>query len=139
MENRIEKAVQYHKAGYNCSQAVVCAYCDLFDLDKEIAFKVSEGFGGGIGGMRDGTCGAVTGMYFLAGMKNSSGDVEKQITKPATYKIIKELAEEFKKMNTSVICAELIGTPGQPKLRSCSGCIEDACKLVESFLIDKEV
>lgn len=138
MENRIEKAIAYHKTGYNCSQAVICTYCDLLGIDEETAFKVSEGFGGGMGGMRDGTCGAVTGMYMLAGMKNSSGSIEKEKTKADTYKLIQKLAEEFRIMNTTVICSELLGVAGQPKLRSCDGCIEDACKLVEKHLIDKE-
>lgn len=134
-ENRIEKAVALHKKGYNCSQAVICAYSDLFGMDEETAFKVSEGFGGGMGGMRDGTCGAVTGMYMLAGMKNSSGGIDNGKTKAETYKLIKELSDEFKNMNTSTVCADLLGTGGKPKLRSCEGCIEDACKIVEERLV----
>ncbi len=138
MENRIEKAVAFHKLGYNCSQAVICAYCDLFGIDQETAFKISEGFGGGMGGMRDGTCGAVTGLYMLAGMKNSSGDIDKRKTKAETYELVKKLADEFKEMNTSVICSDLLGVGGSPKLRSCDGCIEDACALVEKHLLSVE-
>ncbi|MEG2199180.1 MAG: C-GCAxxG-C-C family protein [Anaerovorax sp.] len=138
MENRIEKAVAYHKAGYNCSQAVVCAYCDLFGISKEVAFKISEGLGGGMGGMHTGTCGAVSGLYLLAGLKNSSGGIENGSTKTSTYQLIRNLTEAFKVKNTSVICADLLGLAGQPKLRSCNGCIEDACRLVEENLIDKE-
>lgn len=51
MESRIEIALDKHRHGYNCAQAIVCTYCDLFGLDEETAFKVSEGFGGGMGGM----------------------------------------------------------------------------------------
>ncbi len=138
MDNRIEKAVGFHKQGYNCCQSVICAYCDLFGLDEEAAFKVSEGFGGGMGGMRDGTCGAVTGLYMLAGMKNSSGDLEKGKTKADTYALVKKLREDFVEMNTSVICSDLLGLAGKPKLRSCDGCIEDACGLVEKYLLSGE-
>ena len=52
--NRIEKAKELFTNGYNCSQAVVGAYCDLFGMDFETAMKVSEGFGGGMGGFGGG-------------------------------------------------------------------------------------
>ena len=63
MENRVERAVTNHNRGYNCAQSVVCAYCELFGMDESAAFRLAEGFGGGMGGMQDGTCGAVAAMY----------------------------------------------------------------------------
>ena len=35
--------------GYNCSQAVLLAFCEDFGLEKETALKISEPFGGGYG------------------------------------------------------------------------------------------
>ena len=46
--NRAERAAEYHKKGYNCAQAIVCAFCDKVGLDEETAFKVSEGLGLGV-------------------------------------------------------------------------------------------
>ena len=46
--NRAERAAEYHKKGYNCAQAIVCAFCDKAGLDEETAFKVSEGLGLGV-------------------------------------------------------------------------------------------
>ena len=40
--NRAERAAEYHKKGYNCAQAIVCAFCDKAGLDEETAFKVSD-------------------------------------------------------------------------------------------------
>ena len=51
MENRVERAVTNHNRGYNCAQSVVCAYCELFGMDESAAFRLAEGFGGGMGGM----------------------------------------------------------------------------------------
>ena len=31
--NRIEKALENHKKGYNCSQSVACAFCDKIGMD----------------------------------------------------------------------------------------------------------
>ena len=50
MTERAKQAQDFHDQGYNCAQAVVCAYCDLVGLDKETAYKMSEGFGFGSGG-----------------------------------------------------------------------------------------
>ncbi|MEA4987871.1 MAG: C-GCAxxG-C-C family protein [Anaerovorax sp.] len=135
MEDRKKKAVELHHKGYNCCQAVVCSYCDLLGLDEAAAFRIAEGFGGGMGGMHDGTCGAVTGAYMLAGLKQSSGDAEKAITKKDTYRMVKALATAFKEKNSSTICEELLGVKGSPKLRSCDGCIEDACEMAEKIIL----
>ncbi len=124
--DRAEKAVQLHKEGYNCAQAVFCTYCDIFGLDEKTAFKISQGFGGGMGGMRDGTCGAVSGMYMVAGLLNDGGE------KAEAYALVRKMAEDFKSMNKSTICKELMGEDGR-KLRSCDGCIEDAVKIVEKY------
>ena len=38
MESRVNKAAERHKKGYNCAQAVACAYCDLPGIDEETMF-----------------------------------------------------------------------------------------------------
>lgn len=133
MSERIEKALAYHKSGYNCAQAVVCAYCDMMGTDREEAFKISEAFGLGMGTM--GTCGAVSAMAMIAGLKNSDGNLEKPATKKETYKLIKQMTLEFQEKNKSVICAELKGVAGGQVLRSCDGCISDACQIIEDVLL----
>ena len=66
-----ELALEYHKKGYNCTQAVACAFCGEFGVSEEEMYKIAEGFGLGMG-MMD-TCGALTGLFMLIGMKNSGG------------------------------------------------------------------
>ena len=39
MEERINKAVELFKSGYNCSQSVVAAFADLYDLTDDQAFS----------------------------------------------------------------------------------------------------
>ena len=51
MESRVAKTIELHKKGYNCAQAVACAYCDLVGVDEDTMFKMAEGFGAGMGGM----------------------------------------------------------------------------------------
>lgn len=133
MGDRVEKALELHKKGYNCAQAVACAYCDLFDMDEQTAFKAAEGYGAGMGGMQA-TCGAVSGAVMLAGLKNSSGDVSNR-TKGSTYKISRKIVADFEQKNGSTLCKELKGIETKKVLRSCDGCIEDASRLVEQILL----
>lgn len=135
MENRVELSINKHKSGYNCCQAVVCSYCDLFGVDEDTAFKAAEGFGAGMGGMQS-TCGAVSGAIMLAGFKNSQG-TGNTATKVETYQMSKEIQRRFEEKNGSSICKELKGIGTGKVLRSCPGCIEDAAKIVEEVLLSE--
>ena len=61
------KARELFCSGYNCAQAVAGAFAEDMGLPLETVTKLASGFGGGMGGMRE-TCGAVTGMFMVAGM-----------------------------------------------------------------------
>lgn len=131
--DRIEKALENHQKGYNCAQSVVCAYCDLFDVEEETAFRMSEGFGLGMGTME--TCGAVTAMAMLTGMKESDGALLAPGTKKVCYQKMKELSNAFQEKNGSLICREIKGVGTGTVLRSCDGCIEDAARIIEEHLL----
>lgn len=134
MQSRVASADELHKLGYNCAQAVACTYCDLVGVSKQDAFRAMEAFGLGMGGMQ-GTCGALSGAVYLAGLKNSDGNLEAPASKGATYKISREILERFQELNGSTICFELKGVgTNHGVLRPCPGCIEDACKIVEELL-----
>ena len=74
MSKKVEQAMAFHDKGYNCAQAVACSFCEEFGIDQETMFRVSEGFGLGMG-MMD-MCGAVTGMLMVIGMENSVGNLD---------------------------------------------------------------
>ena len=131
---KAEIAVKKHDEGYNCAQAVLCAFCDKTGMDEKTALNLAEGFGGGIGGMHS-VCGAVTGMIMAADLILGQAKPENpRATKQASYRRTKEMAEDFLKKNSSIICAELKGEGGSAPLRSCAGCIEDAVNILEEYL-----
>ena len=101
MKTRVEETIQRHDKGYNCAQAVACTYCDLVGVDEETMFRITEALGLGMGNM-DGTCGAVSGACVLAGLKNSSANLEKPNSKGSSYKLSKEILKQFKEQNHSV-------------------------------------
>ena len=107
-EERIEKAIALFKEGFNCSQAVVAAFADQYGFTREQALRMSASFGGGIGRMRE-TCGAACGLFMLAGLETGSTDGADRECKAANYALVQELAEEFKRRNGALKCADLLG------------------------------
>lgn len=109
IEERVEKARRLFKeGGYNCCQAVVLAYNDIFGIDDDTAAALSSGFGGGMGRMRE-VCGSVSGMVLLAGLLKPATDPSDKAARTGNYALVQEVAAEFKAMNGSIICRELLG------------------------------
>lgn len=108
MEERVQKAVELFKQGYNCAQSVCGAFADLYGLSLEQGLRVSASFGGGIGRMRM-TCGAACGMFVLAGLECGCTDGADREGKEANYRVVQQLAEEFSRRMGALTCAELLG------------------------------
>ena len=114
LEERVRKAgLLFKEGGYNCCQAVVLAYCDLFGLDEKTAASLSSGFGGGMGRMRE-VCGSVSGMVMLSGMLSPADNPADKAGRTANYALVQEVAGEFRRVNGSIICRELLGLDKKP-------------------------
>lgn len=147
MENRVEKAVELFGKGYNCSQAVFCAFADKFGIDDETAMRLSIGFGGGFGRLRE-VCGAFSGCTLLIGLASKT-DLEKaDEAKKEVYKTVREIKEEFEKRNEcSFICRDLLGMDGPSeshvpavrdetykKTRPCEEIVRNAAMIMDEYL-----
>ena len=133
MESRIDQALERHHMGYNCAQSAACTYCDLFGFDEETAFKMTEGFGLGMGDMKQ-TCGAVSGAVACMGLLNSAADTEApNTTKRATMGMAATLTDRFRREHGSCICEVLKGRTGCPVV-PCDTCIADCVGYVEEEL-----
>ena len=64
---RRERAMALFEEGYNCAQSVFLAFSDLHGMDTHMAAALSSSFGGGMGRLRE-VCGAVSGMFLVAGI-----------------------------------------------------------------------
>ena len=149
MSAKSEKAKELFLKGYNCSQAVVGAFCENLGLDFDTAMKLSSSFGGGMGRLRE-VCGAVSGMFILAGLKYGYSDPTDKTAKTEHYKLIQDMATKFKEENGSIICRELLGGKNEKishipsdrtteyyKKRPCTELVEIAALVAEEFLRDK--
>ena len=109
LEERVAKAKRLFKEeGYNCCQAVVMAYNDVFGIDDDTAAALSSGFGGGMGRMRE-VCGSVSGMVMLAGLIAPAADPSVKVDRTRNYALVQQMAEDFKALNGSIVCKELLG------------------------------
>ena len=132
---KIELASQLHSNNYNCAQSVACVFADEVNIPKEVLFKATEGFGAGVGTM-EGICGALSGAVMIAGLKNSTANLEKPDSKASTMKISKQLLTNFKDRVGSITCREIKGNNSEHKvLCSCDDCIKHGVKLVEEFVM----
>lgn len=119
---------------YNCCQAVICACCEEYGVKELDAFKMTEGFGAGMGGLGD-TCGAVTGLFLSLSLANSAGDMTKpKETKMDTYKKIREAAAAFKENHESLYCRDIPKEKGSQPLPSCIRCVRDVAEIAEKML-----
>lgn len=114
IEERVELAKNIFKSGYNCSQSVALAYYDVFGLDKETTAKLSAGFGGGFGRLRE-VCGCVSGMTFLAGMISPADDPSNLKARTDNYALVQKLAKRYEEINGSIICGVLLGLKEEKK------------------------
>ena len=105
--SRPDKAKELFLSGYNCTQSVVGPYCEELGLDFDTAMKLSSSFGGGMGRMRE-VCGAVSGMFIIAGLKCGYSNADDRQGKVNHYALIQKLASDFKEKNGSIICRELL-------------------------------
>lgn len=142
-----EKAVNNFREGYNCAQSVLLAFANKVGLKENEALKLASSFGGGMGRLRE-VCGAVSAMFMIAGILKGYTEPNNDIVKANHYKLIQDLAAEFKSKHGTIICRELLGLDGTEfspipsartdeyyKERPCEEFIKCAAEIVEEDLI----
>lgn len=106
--DKVLKAIECFKEGFSCSQAVLSAFCQPLGLDRDIALKISQSFGGGMAHMGE-TCGAVTGAFMVIGLKHGRTRADDDLAKEKTYERVQEFVRRFRSRYGSIICRELLG------------------------------
>lgn len=135
-----ERAENYFRNGYNCSQSVALAFCAETDIDEATTARLTLGFGGGIGRLRE-VCGAVSGMAFVISAIYGESD------KGNVYEMIQTVAKRFEAENGSIVCRELLGlkepenspvpekrTQSYYKKRPCPELVHIAADILGEFL-----
>ena len=104
---RSEKAVEYFRNNFNCSQSVFTVFGQDYELSEDDCLKIGCAFGGGMGRQQF-TCGAVTGALMILGLKYGKGEGDPDSNKEETYQKAREFFSEFTRIHGSTSCGELL-------------------------------
>jgi len=93
---------------HGCSQCVLLALQEAFDLKDEAVFKASSGLGGGVGRMQS-VCGALLGGALVLGMKygRSGNELENTEVLFRSFKPVEKLYRRFEKEFGTVMCRQI--------------------------------
>lgn len=112
-----ERARALFLEGYNCAQAVLCAFTDVTGLDMDTSARLASSFGGGLARLRE-VCGTVSAAAMVLGMARGYADPKDPQAKKAHYERVRDFAARFKEAEGAIVCRELLArakvdpTPG---------------------------
>lgn len=95
------------RAGFNCSQSVLSAFADRFDLPADLALRIAAPFGSGFARTGE-TCGAVSGALMVIGLAfgtTAPGDAD---GKERLYQRAQEVIARFEDLHGAIRCRDLL-------------------------------
>ncbi len=104
--SHVEKASQYFKQKFHCSQAVLASFAEDLGLTEEQALKLGGCFGAGM--CKGEVCGACVGALMVLGMRFGQYKIEDRESRVKTNTLTERFLDEFGKMNGSYLCRELL-------------------------------
>ena len=144
-----EVALNYFNNGYNCSQAVLGAFCEEYGIDLDKACKMAVAFGGGVS--RQGRmCGCLAGALMVLGLQYGQDSTQSVDIRIQNYELGKELCKEFIRVNGALDCKDIIkynlnnieeraeAQKADVFKNRCSQVVVNTAKLLEAFLEDNK-
>ena len=122
MMDRKEHAVELKHNGYNCCQAVLCAFADKLSISEDDLKRIGAAYGVGMGCM-EATCGALCAAEMILGMEKYDG---RPILRDAA-----SLLHAFTEKCGASICKELKGRDTGVVLCECDDCVRNAVGLMD--------
>lgn len=117
MSSKVDKAVEYMRGNYSCSQSVMCAFCDDAGISHDEARKIASPYSGG----RKIKCGAVCAAELVLTAKYGEENAAK---------FHAELENKFLDKVGAINCRDI----RSKNLRPCIGCVEDSATILEEML-----
>lgn len=136
--------------GYNCAQAVACAFAQEMKMEEADVARMASSFGGGMGKLRE-VCGAVSGALFVLGTLRGYANPDATDEKTAHYARVQEFACRFRAEHETIICRELLknlalkkeNTPEAEarteeyyRVRPCARFVETAARICAEMLAE---
>jgi C_GCAxxG_C_C family probable redox protein len=96
-------------AGLNCAERVFLTVRTLVETDiPREAVRLLSGLGGGVGGTREGICGAVSGGVAAIGLVHGRPNPPDG-NRERTYEVTRDFVCQFRTLFGTTVCQELIG------------------------------
>ena len=117
MISKVDKAVEYMRGSYSCSQSIMCAFCDDAGISHDEARKIATPYSGG----RKIKCGALCTAELVLTAKYGEDNAPK---------LHEEFGQKFFEKVGSLNCREI----RSKDLRPCIGCVEDSATILDEML-----
>lgn len=133
-----KNAIDNFEKGYNCAQAVACAYAKELGIEEEMIFRLMEGFGGGFAHTGH-MCGVLSGLTMVESYRVCSDMNHMPEGKFNTYDHIQAMLKVFETQMGHVDCHEILAHHDQTlihgKKACCRSCVKLACQILDEQLI----
>lgn len=137
-KNRKQKAIELFNEKYNCAQSIMLAYCDLVDINEDIAFRISSGFEGGIAKLGK-TCGTLNASVMLLSLRHGETTKLDVDSKMKRRNIIRDFVNEFAKShNKGINCVEILKEENDKTYtmhsEKCKDIVSEVCDLLDKYM-----
>lgn len=141
---KIELATQRFSEGFHCSQAVLEAFAEDYDIDPVVARKIANPLAGG--SALGGECGAVTGAFMVLGLEYGMKECTDSEAFATVFEKVGVFVDQFKACHCHLNCRELIGLDvfseegfslfeeENIKMTQCLTYVVDAVKMVDEII-----
>lgn len=123
-------ALELHNKGYNCAQSVLVAYAEEVDVDRNVAFRIGAGLGGGVGRTQN-ICGAINAGAIILGLKFGAYSPDDVESKNRISELVSRFIHDCNQSLGSTQCLELVkvdlNNPDQKKFAKDSGYLSRIC------------
>jgi C_GCAxxG_C_C family probable redox protein len=100
MSANVKTASELFNSGLYCSQAILGAFSEKYDMEEELAFRISCGLNSGVRCAE--VCGAVSGAILVIGLKYGDSSSECNLK-------TEEYIKAFKYLHGSIVCRDILG------------------------------
>ena len=118
--DQIEAAARaLHAKGYNCAQAVACAFAPLMGVDEDLCFRMAEGLGGAA----------------VLGLARSNGCAD-PTSKEQTYVYTAQLVKKFEPLYGTTTCSAIraLDPTGIKPMKVCKDAVGEAARMTADVL-----
>lgn len=144
MTPHAEIAVGKFREGFNCAQSIFHTYAVELGIAPDIALKIANGFGGGIGRKQE-VCGAVTGAIMALGLLHGRGEHDDPERTNRLYVEVRTLIDAFTERHGTICCRDLLSgcsllsPEGRSRFQAerlierCHGYVRSACDILDQL------